>query len=74
MIHDHDAVRQLEGFLLIVGHEDAGQADLLVELTQPASELATDARIERAEGFVEQEDLRLHRQSTRESHAMALPA
>ncbi len=44
-----DLVGDLERLLLVVGHEDGGQADLVVELAQPAAELLADLGIERAE-------------------------
>jgi hypothetical protein len=37
VIHHHDAIRDLERFLLIVGDEDAGDVDLVVQAAQPGA-------------------------------------
>src|SRR2546428_479096 len=37
--HHHDLVGQLEGFLLVVGDEQAGHLELSVEVVQPSPEL-----------------------------------
>ena len=59
MIEDDDAIGELERFLLIVGHEHARQADLLVQPAQPAAQLLPDLGVERPERLVEQEHRRL---------------
>ena len=64
IIHDHDAVGHFQRFFLIVGHEHAGDTNLVVEAPQPAPQFLTDLRVKCAEGFVEQQYFRLSRQST----------
>ena len=74
LVHDDDAVGELERLFLIVGDEDAGQADLVVQPPQPAAQLLPHFRVERAERLVEQQHRRLDRQRARQRHALALPA
>ena len=74
LVHHHDPVGELERFLLVVGDEEARDAELVVQLAQPAAQLAAHARVERAERLVEQQHARLHRERARERDALALPA
>ena len=37
LVHDHHPIGDLERFLLIVGHEDAGDVDLVVQAAEPAA-------------------------------------
>ena len=74
LVHDHDAVGKLERLFLIVRHEHARQADLLVKTAQPAPQLLPHLGIERAERLVEQQHLGLDRQRARKRHALALAA
>ena len=74
LVHDHDAVGHLERLLLVVGHEDAGEADLVVQPPQPAAQLLADLGVERAEGLVEEEHARLDREGAGEGDALALAA
>jgi hypothetical protein len=73
-VHEHHAVGDLEGLLLVVGHEDARHVQLVVEPAQPAAELLADAGVERAEGLVEEEEAGLGGEGARERHALALAA
>ena len=45
-----------------------------MQLTQPAAQLFTHLRIQRAEGFIQQQNLRLNGQRARQRHALFLPA
>ena len=60
------------GFLLIVGHKDAGDVNVIVQAPKPRAQLLTHLGVERAEGFVEQEHFGLHGQGARQSHALPL--
>ncbi|MOA07159.1 hypothetical protein D3C78_1268420 [compost metagenome] len=57
-----------------MGDEHRGQVDLLVQARQPAAQLLAHLGVEGAEGFVEQQDLRLHRQGASQGDALALAA
>src|SRR5262249_27747627 len=48
-IQHHDAVGELDRLLLVVGNEDGGVTGAVVDLAQPAAELAADLGVERAE-------------------------
>ena len=73
-VHDHDMVGHVHGLLLVVGHEDRRHVGLVVESSQPDAQLLADARIEGAEGLVEEEDRRLDGQGASEGHALPLTA
>src|SRR5512132_1497439 len=74
LVHHDDLVRQLERFLLIVRDEQARDTELTVELVEPASEVVTDLRVQRAERFVEEEHLGLGGKRTCERDALSLAA
>ena len=61
--HHHDAVGHFHRLFLIVGDEHAGEFQLFVQLTQPAAQLFAHLRIQRAERFVQQQNLRFHRRA-----------
>ena len=73
-VHHDDAVGEIERLLLIVGDEHRGDVARLVDLAQPAPQVLADLGIERAEGFVEQQQARLDRQRAGQCDALALPA
>ena len=74
LVHDHDAVGELERFFLIVRDEHARQVNLLVQAPQPPPQLLPHLRVERAERLVEQQHFRLDRQRARERDALPLSA
>ena len=55
-------------------HEDARDADLVVQLPQPAPQLLAHLRIERAERLVEEQHAGLDGERSRERDALALAA
>ena len=74
LAHEDHLVGELERFFLVVGDEDAGEAETPVQITQPAAQVLPDLGIERAERLVEQEDARLDRQRPGERHPLPLAA
>ena len=73
-MHDHDPVRQLQRLFLVVCHQQAGHAQLAVQLVQPRAKLLADAGVERAERLVEQQDLRTRGQRPRQRDPLPLTA
>ena len=71
-MHHDDLVRELERLLLVVGDEQAGHAELAVELVEPTPEVLADLRVEGAERLVEQEHLGPGRQRARQRHPLPL--
>src|SRR3954447_5650043 len=72
---DHDdLVGDLEGLLLVVGDEHGGHVHLVVQAPEPVAQLLAHLGVEGAEGLVEEQDGRLHRQRPSEGHALALAA
>ena len=74
VVHHHHAIGELERLLLVVRHEHTRKMDLRVEPTEPAAQILPDLCIERPEGFIEQQHLRLDRQRPGECHALPLAA
>ena len=73
-VHHGHAIGDFEGLVLVVRDEDAGHADFVVQLTQPAPELLAHLRIERTEWLVEQQHAGLDRECARQGDALALTA
>ncbi|MCY1353754.1 hypothetical protein D9M68_483180 [compost metagenome] len=74
LAHDDDAVGQFQRLLLVVGDEDRRVAGAVVDLAQPLAQFLPDLGVERAEGLVEQQHVRLDRHGAGERHALALAA
>ena len=71
-IHYGHEIGELEGFILIVGHEDGRDAGAVVQRAQPHAKFLAHFRIERAERFVQQQHTRLDGERTCERDALAL--
>ena len=74
LAHHHDPVGEFQRLFLVVGDEDGGVAGRVVDLAQPAAQLAPHLRVERAEGLVEQQHPRLDGKRAGERHALPLAA
>jgi hypothetical protein len=72
LVDKDDSISDFEGFVLIVGDEEAGQMGSVVEAAQPVAQFFSDFGIERTEGFVEQEDFRFDCQSAGEGNTLPL--
>ena len=70
--HHHDHVGHGESLGLVVGHEDRGKSQTLLECTDFAAHAQTQARIQVREGFVEEDDLRFHDECSRQGNALLL--
>ena len=74
MIEDRDPRGQRQGLALIVGDEDEGRAELLMQPLHFVLHTAAQVLVERRERLVEQEDGRLEDERARERHALLLAA
>jgi len=74
VIHEHDKIGHGKGFLLIMRHEDGRDAQLRLKLSQPLAKFRSDLRVQRPEGFVEEQHPGLDRQGAGERNALTLPA
>ena len=72
LVDKDDSISDFEGFVLIVGYEEAGQMGSVVEAAQPVAQFLSDFGIEGTKGFVEQEDFRFDSQSAREGNTLPL--
>jgi hypothetical protein len=73
-IEDRDAVRELQRLLLIVGDEQGRVAGPVVDLAQPAPQVAPHLGVERAERLVEQQHARLDGEGAGQRNTLALTA
>src|SRR5208282_1012948 len=74
LVHHDYTVGELERLFLVVGDEDAGYLDLVVEPPEPSAQFLPHLGIERAERLVEQQDFGFDGERARESDALALAA
>ena len=74
VVHHHHAICQFECFLLIVGHEEAGDVNFVVKLAQPAAQLLANFGIQRTERFVQQQYTRFDGQGARQGYTLPLSA
>ena len=73
-VHDHDLVAHGQGFFLVVGDEDKGNADLLLDALELALHFLAQLQVQRAEGFVQQQYVRLVHQRAGDGHTLLLAA
>src|SRR3712207_5102383 len=74
VVEENDSVRQRQGFLLVMGHENRGQAQLLLKPADLSPELFAQKRIEVAERLIEKQGLGFHDERPRQGHALLLAA
>ena len=74
MVDHGDLVGDLHRLVLVVGDEDRGHVDDVVQLAQPLAQLSANASVEGAERLVEQEHLWLGCEGAGEAHALPLAA
>ena len=73
-IHDGNPVREVLDHPEIVADEQAGEAQVGAQLHEQVEDLCLDGDVERGHRFVAHEELRLHRESARDTDALALSA
>ena len=73
-MHDADAIGERERLFLVVRDEDRRDAELALDLADRAPQFLADLGIERTEGLVHQQHLRLVRQCARHRDALLLAA
>ena len=72
--HHRDAVRHLHRLGLIVRDKDAGEPHPVMQIAQPDAQALAHLGIQRAERFVQQQQLGLDRQRARQRNTLALTA
>src|SRR5882762_465639 len=71
-VHQDDAVGDLQRLFLVVGDEDGGDVQVVMQPAQPPPQVLAHLGVERAERFVQEQDLGLHGQRAGERDALAL--
>jgi hypothetical protein len=74
LAHHDDAIRHGHGLALVVGDQDGGDAEPLLEQPQLDLHRLAQLGVERGERLVQQQQLRLHRERAGDRDALALPA
>jgi hypothetical protein len=73
-IHHHHPIRHEAHHVEIMGDEDEGEAELVLEVEQEIEHLRLDRLVERRDRLVEDEEARLERQRARDVDALTLAA
>ncbi len=73
-VHQHHPVGDFQRFFLVVGDENTGHMQLVMQAPQPAPQFLAHFGIQRAKRLVQQQHLRLHRQGACQGNALALAA
>ena len=74
VVHHHHGVGQRHGLFLRVRHVHEGQAQLLLPAAQFGAHLHAQERVQRRQGFVQQQGARLGDQGARQCHPLLLAA
>ena len=74
MVHNRNARGDGHGLLLVMGDDDEGGSGLLLDVHQLELGVLPQLGVERAEGLVEQQQLRRLGERPRQGHALALAA
>ena len=53
VVHHHDLVGNFQGFFLVVGHEQAGHIEFMVDVAQPLAQFFAHFGIERAKRLIQ---------------------
>ena len=73
-VHNHDFVAHGQGFFLVMGDEDEGNADLLLDALQFTLHLLAQLQVQGAQGLVQQQDVRLVHQGAGDGNTLLLAA
>ena len=55
VVHNHDAIGELERFFLVVSDKDRGDLQLLLQAANPGAQFFAHLGVQSAERFIEQE-------------------
>jgi hypothetical protein len=73
-VHDRDPVRHVAHDRQVVGDEDVGEPELVLEVVEQVDDLSLDRDVERRDRLVEQHQARVHGQRARDADTLALAA
>jgi light-independent protochlorophyllide reductase subunit B len=73
-VHHHDPVRDRQRLFLIVGHEDGGDPQPLLDRPDLGAQRHADLGVQRAQRLVQQQHLRAGGERARQRHPLLLPA
>ena len=73
-VHHGDAVRDVADDAEVVGDEDVGQRELVLQVVEEVDDLRLDRDVERRDGLVGDDQARVERQGARDADALPLAA
>ena len=73
-MHQEHPVGHQHGLFLVMGHEQGGQAEGLLNLADLVAQMSTNAGVQRRQRLVHQQYLGFHHQRACQCHPLALPA
>ena len=73
-VHHRDAVGDVADDAEVVGDEDVGQRELVLEVVEQVDDLGLDRHVERRDGLVGDDQARVERERARDADALALAA
>ena len=72
VVGDDDFIGHFDGFVLVVGDEDAGNADAVDCILEPVAQFLADLGVDGGKRFIQEQDLGIRRQGPGKGHALAL--
>lgn len=73
-VHHGDAVRDVAYHAQVMGHEDVGEAELVLKVAQQVDDLGPDRDVKSRDGLVEHDKLRVDGEGPRHADPLPLPA
>ena len=73
-VGNDDIVRHFHGLVLVMGHKNAGDAEFMNSLPEPAAKFLANLGVNRRKRLVQEQKPGLWRQSSGKGHALALSA
>ena len=72
-VHHHHPIGHFQGFFLVVGDENRGHVQVVVQAAQPAAQLFAHLGVQGTKRLVEQQHFGFDRQGAGQGNALALP-
>lgn len=72
VVGNDDFISYFDGFILVVGDEDASNADAVNRILQPVTQFLADLGVNSGKRFIQEKNLGIRRQSPGKGHTLAL--
>ena len=74
VVDEHDAIRDIESFLLVMRDENRRDAQIVMAVAQPTAEFEADFCVESSKWFIQKEIFRINGENSCEGDALPLSA